>query len=69
MIRMQTVKIDRCDKHGEQLKVGDKIASVYNAEIFEVVFATDILAFGIEDKNGHFEFMTEWVESDWVKVA
>lgn len=61
--------IDRYDKHGVQLQVGDKIASVYNSEIFEVVFAEDILAFGIEDENGHFEFLTEWVPADWVKVA
>lgn len=63
------MKIDRFDMNGERLKVGNIVRNKYTGEEFTVVFAKDILAFGIEDKNGHFEFMTDWVDLDWEVVA
>ena len=63
------MKINRFDKYSNRLKLGNIIRNTYTGEEFKVVFAEDILAFGIEDRNGHFEFMTEWVETDWEVVA
>lgn len=63
------MKIDRFDVNGKRLKLGNIVRNTYTQEEFTVVFAEDILAFGIEDKRGHFEFMVEWVDSEWEVVA
>lgn len=63
------MKINRFDKYSNRLKLGNIVRNTYTQEEFTVVFAEDILAFGLEDRNGHFEFMAEWVETDWEVVA
>lgn len=59
------MKIDRFDRNGERLKLGQIIKNVYTQEEYEIVFSEDILAFGMEDKYGQFEFLSEWVPHDW----
>lgn len=56
--------INRCDKFGNYLRVGDTLINSIG-KVYKVVFAEDILAFGIVDEYGLFEFMSEWVADEW----
>lgn len=57
--------INRYDKNNRQIQLGDTLINSYGKR-FRVVFAEDILAFGIEDlENGFFDFMTEWCPGEW----
>ena len=51
--------INRYDKNGVQLSIDDIVMNVHTGECYHVVFAQDILAFGLENTHGEFEFMSE----------
>ena len=57
--------INRYDKNGVQLSIDDIVMNIHTGECYHVVFAQDILAFGLENTHGEFEFMSEWVRNDW----
>lgn len=57
--------IDRLDMNGNLIKVGDKLFNHSNGKTYRVVFSGDILAFGITDDNGMFDFMSDWVAGEW----
>lgn len=56
--------IDRFDKNGVRLELGDVVIHDCG-DIYTVVFADDILAYGLRGADGHFEFMSEWVAQEW----
>lgn len=57
--------LDRQDINGTYINVGDMLFNRSNFGTYEVVFADDILAFGIVDRDGNFDFMSEWVADEW----
>lgn len=57
--------LDRQDKNGNYINLGDLLFNSRNFGTYEVVFADDILAFGIVDRDGNFDFMSEWIEDEW----
>lgn len=56
--------IDRYDAKGDQIRLGDTLLC-RNGRKYKVVFADDILAFGLENEYGEFEFMSEWISDSW----
>lgn len=57
--------INRFDKNGKQLQIGDLVYNSYNHEIYKVIYSDDICAFGLENIYGEFDFMSEWVNEEW----
>lgn len=57
--------IDRLDKNGDLIKVGDLLYNSANGKSYRVVFSKDILAYGIIDESGMFDFMSDWLEYEW----
>jgi hypothetical protein len=57
--------IDRLDKNGDLIKVGDLLYNSANGKTYRVVFSNDILAYGIIDESGMFDFMSDWLEYEW----
>lgn len=56
--------IDRFDKNGNQISVGDYLLR-YDGEIFKVDYDPNSLAIGIKDANEVYSLMTDWVKEDW----
>lgn len=56
--------IDRYDKNGIQIKVGNILLND-NGKHYKVTFSEDIIAVGIVDEYGMFDFMSEWVADEW----
>lgn len=61
--------INRLDKNGKLITVDDVIFNSSNGKHYTVVFSNDILAFGIMDDTGFFDFMTDWVADEWEVVG
>ena len=56
--------IDRYDKNGTQLRVGDYLLRK-NGEIYKVIFNPTNLAYGIVDKYSKFFFLDKWDKKEW----
>ena len=56
--------IDRYDKNGTQLRLGDYLLYT-NGEIFKVIFNQTLITIGIVDKDSEFFFLDNWVKEDW----
>lgn len=56
--------IDRFDKDGTQVKLGDYLL-YKNGEPFKVIYNDNFLSVGIVDKDENFSFMSDWVKEDW----
>ena len=63
------MKLDRFDKNGNRIKLGNILKNVYTKDEYEVVFMEDILAFGLMDKYEEFSYMSEWVPGEWEVLA
>lgn len=59
------MKLDRFDRNGKRIKLGNILKNVYTKDEYEVVFMEDILAFGLMDKYEEFSYMSEWVPGEW----
>lgn len=59
------MKLNRLDRNGKDIKLGNILKNVYTNDEYEVVFMEDVLAFGIIDKYEEFSFMSEWVPGEW----
>ncbi len=56
--------IDRYDKNGKQIRLGDYL--LYKDKYpYKVVYDEYLLAFGVVDADSEFEFMSDWVKEDW----
>lgn len=55
---------ERLDKNNRLIELGDTLRHEYGS-ICKVVFNTEILAIGLVDENGEFDFMSEWVAQEW----
>lgn len=58
-------KVNRKDKNGKYLCVGDLVENIWTKAVYEVIFAEDILAYGLYNPRDEFQHMSEWVASDW----
>lgn len=58
------MKIERYDKNGIQLRIGDYLLRK-DGVIFKVVFNPTLLAYGIVDKYSQFYFLDNWNKKDW----
>lgn len=56
--------LDRYDKNGNQISVGDYLLR-YDGEIFKVDFNLINLSIGIKDKDSNYFLMEDWVKEDW----
>ena len=56
--------INRFDKYGKRIKVGDTLKH-FGGSICSVVFNPELIAIGIVDEDGEFDFMSEWVAEEW----
>ena len=57
--------INRYDKNNRKIELGDTLVNSFGKQ-YKVVFAEDILAFGIEDlEDGFFELMVDWIPEEW----
>lgn len=56
--------LNRYDRDGIKIQLGDTLKH-YMGKEYKVVFSEDILAFGIVDEYGMFDFMSEWVSDEW----
>ena len=55
--------IDRYDKNGKQIALGDYL--LYKGEYpYKVVYDDYLLAIGVVDADSEFEFMSDWVKED-----
>ena len=63
------MKLDRFDRNGKRIKLGNILKNVYTKDEYEVVFMEDILAFGLMDKYEEFSYMSEWVPGEWEVLA
>lgn len=56
--------IDRYDKNGKQIGVGDYLLR-YDGEIFKVDYDPDNLMIGVKDKDSVYYSMANWIKEDW----
>lgn len=56
--------IDRYDKNGKQIGVGDYLLR-YDGEIFKVDYDPNNLMIGIKDKDSVYFSMADWIKEDW----
>lgn len=56
--------IDRYDKNGNQISVGDYLLC-FDGEIFKVDFDIENLTICIKDKDSNYFPMNNWNKEDW----
>ena len=56
--------IDRYDKNGKQLAIGDYIL-YKDKDSYKIIYNEKFLAVGIVDADSNFSFMTDWAKEDW----
>jgi hypothetical protein len=56
--------IDRYDKNGKQIGVGDYLLR-YDGEIFKVDYDPTNLMIGVKDKDSVYFSMADWIKEDW----
>lgn len=61
--------INRFDKSGKHILVDDILLNHSNGKEYRVVFNEEILAYGIVDGSGFFDFMSEWIADEWEVVG
>lgn len=67
MTVFEGVCINRKDKNGTLIFEGDYLRC--NGHIYRVVWRDDILAYGIEDENGEWNFFDEYLSQDWEVIC
>jgi hypothetical protein len=56
--------IDRYDKNGKQIGVGDYLLR-YDGEIFKVDYNPESLMISVKDKDSVYFSMADWIKEDW----
>lgn len=61
--------INRFDKNGKKIFKDDILLNLSNGKEYRVIFSEDILAYGIIDSTGFFDFMSDWVADEWEVIG